>query len=91
MSDWVDPDEAPELTEDFFRHAEHAIGGKVIRPATGYLGPNGVVRGRPPLGDRAKRQVTLRLDPEVIERFREGGPGWQGRINAALRKAVGLG
>ena len=64
--------------------------GKVIRPATGYLGPNGVVRGRPPLRDRAKRQVTLRLDPDVIDRFREGGPGWQGRINEALRKAVGL-
>ena len=39
----------------------------------------------------AKRQVTLRLDPDVIERFRESGPGWQGRINEALRKAVGLG
>jgi uncharacterized protein (DUF4415 family) len=35
--------------------------------------------------------VTLRLDPDILDRFREGGPGWQGRINAALRKAVGLG
>jgi predicted nuclease of predicted toxin-antitoxin system len=34
--------------------------------------------------------VTLRLDPEVIDRFREGGPGWQGRINKVPRKAVGL-
>jgi uncharacterized protein (DUF4415 family) len=38
----------------------------------------------------AKRWVTLPLDPDIIERFREGGPGWQGRINEALRKAVGL-
>jgi len=37
-----------------------------------------------------KRQVTLRIDPDVIDRFRAGGPGWQGRINAALRKAVGF-
>lgn len=37
-----------------------------------------------------KRQVTLRLDPDVLNRFREGGPGWQGRISGALRKAVGL-
>ena len=87
---WVDPDDAPEWTDEMFEVGQFSIGGKVIRPATGYLGPNGVVRGRPPLGDRAKRQVTLRLDPEVIDRFREGGPGWQGRINAALRKAVGL-
>ena len=65
-------------------------GGKVVRSATWYLGPNGVVRGRPPLRDHAKRQVTLRLDPDVIERFRADGPGWQGRMNAALRKAAGL-
>jgi uncharacterized protein (DUF4415 family) len=88
--EWDDPD-LPELTDEMLDVAEFRIGEKVIRPATGYLGPNGVVRGRPPLRDRAKQQVTLRLDPDVIEKFREGGPGWQGRINAALRKAVGLG
>jgi uncharacterized protein (DUF4415 family) len=49
-----------------------------------------VVRGRPPERGVAKRQVTLRLDPDVIDRFRAEGPGWQGRMNAALRKAVGL-
>lgn len=64
--------------------------GTVVRPATGYLGPNGVVRGRPPLRGTAKRQVTLRLDPDMIEKFREGGPGWQARMSEALRKAVGL-
>jgi uncharacterized protein (DUF4415 family) len=87
--EWDDPD-LPELTDEMLDVAEFRIGEKVIRPATGYLGPNGVVRGRPPLRDRAKQQVTLRLDPDVVEKFREGGPGWQGRINAALRKAVGL-
>jgi uncharacterized protein (DUF4415 family) len=54
------------------------------------LGPNGAVRGRPPSMGRAKQQVTLRLDPDILERFHADGPGWQGRINAALRKAVGL-
>ncbi|ALN71661.1 MULTISPECIES: BrnA antitoxin family protein [unclassified Aureimonas] len=38
----------------------------------------------------ARESVTLRLDAEVLERFQEDGPGWQDRINAALRKAVGL-
>jgi uncharacterized protein (DUF4415 family) len=56
-----------------------------------YLDRNGVVRGRPPLRGTAKRQVTLRLDPDVIEKFREGGPGWQARMNEALRKAAGYG
>lgn len=90
MSDWIDPDDAPELTAELAEVAELRMGGKVVRPATGYLGPNGVVRGRPPLRGAAKRQVTLRLDPDVIEKFREGGPGWQARMNEALRKAVGL-
>ena len=34
-----------------------------------------------------KKQVTLRLDKDVVERFRATGPGWQVRINDALRKA----
>ncbi|MBN9534659.1 MAG: BrnA antitoxin family protein [Alphaproteobacteria bacterium] len=34
-----------------------------------------------------KQQVTLRLDRDVVERFRATGPGWQGRINDALKKA----
>ena len=87
----LDPaDNAPEWTDEMFDIAEFSIAGKVIRPATGYLGPNGVVRGRPPSRERAKQQLTLRIDPDVIEKFREGGPGWQARMNEALRKAVGL-
>jgi uncharacterized protein (DUF4415 family) len=34
-----------------------------------------------------KQQVTLRLDRDVVERFRATGQGWQRRINDALRKA----
>jgi uncharacterized protein (DUF4415 family) len=90
MLDGIDPDDAPELTEEMAEVAERRVGGKVTRPAAGSLGPNGVVRGRPPLRGQAKRQVTLRLDGDVIERFRASGPGWQARINAALRKAAGL-
>jgi uncharacterized protein (DUF4415 family) len=36
-----------------------------------------------------REQVTLRIDQDVLDHFREGGPGWQERINEALRKAVG--
>ena len=36
-----------------------------------------------------KEQVTLRIDQDVLEWFQEGGPGWQDRINEALRKAAG--
>jgi uncharacterized protein (DUF4415 family) len=36
-----------------------------------------------------KEQVTLRIDQDVLDHFREGGPGWQDRLNQALRKAAG--
>ena len=36
-----------------------------------------------------KETVTLRIDQDVLEFFQEAGPGWQDRINAALRKAAG--
>jgi uncharacterized protein (DUF4415 family) len=48
-----------------------------------------VQRGRPRV-EAPKVSTTLRLDPDVLARFKEGGPGWQGRMNAALRKAAGL-
>jgi uncharacterized protein (DUF4415 family) len=41
----------------------------------------------PPEG---KEMVSLRLDRSVLEHFQEDGPGWQDRINAALRVAAGL-
>lgn len=37
-----------------------------------------------------KVAVSLRLDPDVVEAFKASGPGWQGRINDALRKAAGV-
>lgn len=35
-----------------------------------------------------KQQVSLRLDRDVIDRFRAAGPGWQTRMNEALRRAA---
>lgn len=48
-----------------------------------------VQRGRPK-APVTKVSTTLRLDPEVIAHFKAEGPGWQSRINAALRKVAGL-
>jgi len=36
-----------------------------------------------------KELVSLRIDQDVLEHFRAGGPGWQERINETLRKAAG--
>lgn len=73
----IDPDEAPHLDREWFERAEIWHGNKLIRP------------GRPKSAAR-KEAVSLRLDPEVLDYFRNQGPGWQSRINAALRKAAGL-
>ncbi len=37
----------------------------------------------------AKETVSLRIDRDVLDHFQGGGPGWQERINAALRTAAG--
>jgi uncharacterized protein (DUF4415 family) len=75
---WVDPDDAPPLTEEFFDRAEIREGDKIIR------------RGRPPLPS-PKQAVKLRLDADVLAAYRKTGRGWQTRINADLRKARKLG
>ncbi|MDQ2079603.1 BrnA antitoxin family protein [Xanthobacteraceae bacterium Astr-EGSB] len=43
-----------------------------------------------PVVPGAKEMVSLRIDRDVLDRFQADGPGWQDRINAALRKAAGL-
>jgi uncharacterized protein (DUF4415 family) len=37
----------------------------------------------------AKEMVSLRIDRDVLDFFQAGGPGWQERVNAALRRAAG--
>jgi uncharacterized protein (DUF4415 family) len=37
----------------------------------------------------AKELVSLRIDRDVLDHFQEAGPGWQERVNDALRKAAG--
>ncbi len=47
-------------------------------------------RGRPPgsVAEVRKEQVTMRLDPDVLDALRATGPGWQSRVNEILREAV---
>ena len=85
--EWVDPDDAPEWTDDQLDRAEYAIGGKVIRPAQGTITRP---RGRPKLAN-PKQQISVRLDPDVLEALRASGPRWQARMNEVLRKALGMG
>ncbi len=70
---WIDPDDAPELTDEFFERATLYDGARVIR------------RGRPKAA-HTKAQVTLRLDADVLAELRATGPGWQTRANTALKQ-----
>jgi uncharacterized protein (DUF4415 family) len=70
-----DPDDAPELTEAQLATADLYEGDKFIRRV-----------GDRPKGSSSKELVSLRLD--LLDHFRNGGPGWQTRINDALRAAL---
>jgi uncharacterized protein (DUF4415 family) len=42
-----------------------------------------------PIIPNAKELVSLRIDRDILDHFQEAGPGWQDRINEALRKGIG--
>lgn len=75
---WTDREDASKLTNDWFARADLYGGGRLVR------------RGGWPKKVAPKEAVNIRLDPDVLAHFRAGGRGWQSRINAALRKVVGL-
>jgi uncharacterized protein (DUF4415 family) len=79
VSERVDPDDAPELTDEMLDRAERWQGDTVIR----------VGGGRPKLPAR-KEQISARLDPDVLAKLREVEPAWQMRINAVLRQSLGF-
>lgn len=48
-------------------------------------------RGRPPLpAETRKKPVHVMLDPDLLERLKADGKGWQTRLNATLRQALGM-
>jgi uncharacterized DUF497 family protein/uncharacterized protein (DUF4415 family) len=79
----ADADNPPLTNEDFtkMRPAVKAVPEIVAR----HRGQRGPQKSKP-----VKTQLTLRLDPDVVEHFKAFGPGWTARINEVLRKAAGL-
>jgi uncharacterized protein (DUF4415 family) len=68
----------PELTKADFAKA---------RPF-GDVFPGLARKGRGPSKSPTKKQVSLRISPEVIEYFKSTGAGWQSRIDETLREVV---
>jgi uncharacterized protein (DUF4415 family) len=81
------PDEEnPEWTRKEIQNARPAL--EVIEEVLGAEAAEEIrqrSRGRPRKPDRKVNQ-TLRLDPDVLEAFRQQGQGWQARINQVLRE-----
>jgi uncharacterized protein (DUF4415 family) len=68
-------------SRDPLQAAEAAFKAATTKPAE-------VAPKRPSIPN-AKELVSLRIDRDILEHFQEGGPGWQDRINEALKKAAG--
>ncbi|QCI65293.1 BrnA antitoxin family protein [Phreatobacter stygius] len=83
QQDWDEVSDSPELTEAEIRAA------RPFAEAFPDLAES-VRRTRGPQKAPVKRLVSLRLSQDVIDRFKAAGPGWQSRIDDALRKAAGL-
>jgi uncharacterized protein (DUF4415 family) len=76
----ADPDAQPLTSEQLakFRPAAEVL------PAS--LQAKLGMRRRGPQKDPTKERITIRLSADVLESFRATGPGWQARVNAALRE-----
>ena len=79
--------DSPELTEQELGRARPFA--EVFPVLAAKLETVQRLRGRPKV-DAPKVSTTLRLDPDVVTWFRSTGPGWQSRINEALRRAANL-
>lgn len=81
---WVDPDDATELTDEFFKNGVWRIGDKIvsreearaesIRRHGSVIGPGNMV------------STTIKVDADVLAAFKATGEGWQLRINDVLKE-----
>ena len=83
---WVDPDDAPELTDEFFDRAVYRIGEKAVPAEQGKAAIAAAARRGRPKAAQHKEPVTLRLDPEALARWRASGKGWQTRAAQVLTR-----
>jgi uncharacterized protein (DUF4415 family) len=68
--DWTDPDDAPDLSTPEYQ-AKFAAAP--------------VRRGRPK-SEAPKVRIGFRLSADLVERIRASGPGYNARVEEALRK-----
>jgi uncharacterized protein (DUF4415 family) len=80
-------DDNPEWTKsDFERATKFPKGVRLKDLKPGELAK--ILPKRGPQKAPTKLPVSIRLSPEVVKHFKAKGPGWQSRIDDALRKIV---
>ena len=79
-------DDLPELTDEMLKRGRFMRGDKPISPAEGAAASKRAL-GRPK-SENPRQLLTLRLPPEVIERWRATGPGWQSRMAEKLARVA---
>jgi uncharacterized protein (DUF4415 family) len=68
-------DDLPEITEQWLAGADLYDGKKLVR------------RGRPPL-ENPRKLLSLRLQPQIIAKWKASGPGWQTRMVKVLEQSA---
>jgi len=86
-SNWIDPDDAPELTPEILSLGVKMVGDTTVSNNEFNLAVKKIKVGRPKLKN-PKLLVSMRYDADIIEYFKATGKGWQSRVNEVLSKYV---
>ena len=81
---WLDPGDAPELTDGFFEQGVWQVGNRPVSLPKARQ-EEARRRGRP-IGTGGKVSTTIRFDAEILDAFKATGDGWQTRMNDALKE-----
>jgi uncharacterized protein (DUF4415 family) len=87
---WVDPDDAPDLSQADLSKAVWRIGGKTVSAEQGKSAMAAASRRGRPKAAHTKEPIKLRIDADVLAALRATGDGWQTRINDMLRASLAL-
>jgi uncharacterized protein (DUF4415 family) len=81
---WVDPDDAPELGDEFFQEGVWKIGDRTVSREEAQVEAAKIRRmGTRDIGEASS---TIQVDAAVVEEFKATGEGWEARMNDVLRE-----
>ena len=84
QEDWDEVSDNPEITPE--RFAEAVAANRKLPPE--FMASLERRRARGPQKSPTKQLVSVRLAREIVEHFKAQGPGWQTRMNDALRTLI---